>query len=90
MPYYDYQCKECDHSFNQFQKIADRKLPEETPCPECGAENSVEQQILGTPVLSDTMRMGLKKPPEGFREVLKEIDRKTPGSRLKKTSTYLD
>lgn len=90
MPYYDYSCEKCGHAFNQFQKIADRHVPEGQPCPECKEENCVTQQILGAPGFSDSMRMGIKKPPAGFREVLKEMDRKTPGSRLKQTSSYLD
>lgn len=33
MPIFDYQCNECDHTFEAIQKISDAVL---TECPECG------------------------------------------------------
>ena len=32
MPTYDYQCQDCDHSFEKFQSISAPRL---TECPEC-------------------------------------------------------
>lgn len=89
MPFYDYQCSKCNHTFNKMQKIADRNLPTTEPCPKCSEADSIELQI-GAPILSDSIRMGLMKPPEGFREVLRQIDKNAgPQSQLKKTSSYL-
>ena len=33
MPTYDYQCNDCGHSFEHFQKMSDSPLKK---CPECG------------------------------------------------------
>jgi hypothetical protein len=32
---------------------------------------------------------GYGKPPEGFREVLRNIHRRSPGSQMDKTSSFL-
>jgi len=41
MPTYEYQCRECRHEFERFQKITDP--PVET-CPECGGP---VEKVLG-------------------------------------------
>jgi len=33
MPTYGYECQECGHKFDYFQRMSDRPL---TKCPECG------------------------------------------------------
>lgn len=35
MPTYDYECKDCGHTFEQFQSMSDDAL---TTCPTCGKE----------------------------------------------------
>lgn len=72
MPYYDYQCSACEHTFTKSLKIAERTQPLSQPCPKCESTDKINQ-IVGSPILSDSIRMGLQKPPEGFREVLKQI-----------------
>ena len=47
MPTYDYACDKCDNTFEEFQTIANRKVPE-GKCMECN-EGDVRQQI-GTPL----------------------------------------
>jgi putative FmdB family regulatory protein len=42
MPTYEYECKNCSHSFEVFQSISDSPL---TNCPECGSE--VRRLIFG-------------------------------------------
>jgi len=32
MPYYEYECNDCDHRFEVYQKATDRPLPR---CPKC-------------------------------------------------------
>ena len=41
MPTYDFKCSKCEHIFEKRLSIADRKLPETQPCPECKEENCV-------------------------------------------------
>jgi putative FmdB family regulatory protein len=42
MPTYEYECKNCSHSFEVFQSISDPPL---TICPECGSE--IRRLIFG-------------------------------------------
>lgn len=44
MPIYAYACKECDHSLDALQKIADEPLVD---CPECGA--AALKRLLSAP-----------------------------------------
>lgn len=88
MPTYNYMCKECNHSFENQSKIDDRKIPEQSPCPECGAEKSVHQKI-GAPMICDPVRVGARKMDTGFKEVLQKIHERAPGSELNKTSSQL-
>jgi len=88
MPLYTYKCKECDHAFEKSSKIDDRKTPEQQPCPECGAEQSVVQQVTA-PMICDPVRVGARKMDSGFKEVLQKIHERAPGSELNKTSSQM-
>src|SRR4029079_458777 len=46
MPTYQYQCRNCEHAFEQFQKFSDDPL---TVCPEC--EGSVQRVIQNVGVV---------------------------------------
>jgi putative FmdB family regulatory protein len=35
MPTYEYECKDCQHRFEEFQKITDKPLAK---CPKCGGQ----------------------------------------------------
>ena len=35
MPTYEYECRKCGHSFEQFQNMSDKPLEK---CPKCGAK----------------------------------------------------
>lgn len=42
MPFYQYQCKECGHSFEEMLPVDRREEPVEAKCPKCGKESTVE------------------------------------------------
>ena len=86
MPLYDYLCHSCQHTFDKFSSIADRNIPCEEPCPKCNEFNV--QQMIGAPPMGDSVRLGITRPDNGFREVLSKIHEKTPGSTLNKHSRY--
>ena len=44
MPFYDYQCAACSHTFEAMQKMSDAPL---TDCPECGKAELVKQVSAG-------------------------------------------
>jgi putative FmdB family regulatory protein len=88
MPNYNYKCNKCDHAFEERLMIADRKIPEQSPCPECGATESVVQQITA-PMICDPVRVGARKMDSGFKEVLQKIHERAPGSELNKSSSQM-
>ena len=88
MPMYEYRCDHCQHYFLEKHTIPDMYEPLSQPCPECG-HLQVQKILTGAPSLGDSIRMGLRKPDEGFKEVLQKIHEKTPGSNLKQASSYL-
>lgn len=66
MPTYNYMCKTCEHEFTELLKMDDRKIPEEQPCPECGA-SEVSQKIGVVKVVHETgSRL---RVDDGWREV---------------------
>jgi putative FmdB family regulatory protein len=80
MPNYVFQCDKCQHSFERQLLIADRRTPEGEPCPECH-QTGVEMQIYAPPVV-DSWRIGVKKVPAGFKDVLKHIKSRNHGSTI--------
>lgn len=81
MPLYEFKCTSCSHIFEKFLSIADRNTPLEEECPNCKNTGTVEK-MLSAPPMGDPVRMGLIKPPGGFRDVLQKIHERTPGSVL--------
>ena len=63
-------------------------VPEGESCANCG-ELSVKKVMLTAPTLGDPVRLGIRRPDNGFREVLQKIHDKTPGSTLKNNSSYI-
>jgi putative FmdB family regulatory protein len=75
MPLYNYRCFSCEHEFNDLLKIADRKIHEEQPCPECGEED-VRIVMTAAPALAAEVGGSLKKTSDGWRDVLKNMKSK--------------
>lgn len=83
MPFYDYKCSKCDHTFEEFQRIDDHDKPCKKPCPNCKAKKAVKQVILQAPAACDPLRVGSIKPDNGFREVISKIKQAHPRNTLK-------
>tara|TARA_Y100000593_G_scaffold90509_1_gene177097 strand:+ start:1495 stop:1788 length:294 start_codon:yes stop_codon:yes gene_type:complete len=84
MPTYEYQCKSCEHRFEEFLLMKDRAKPEKRPCPECG-EKTVKQGFFTAPVGGYDANL---KPQSGFKEIMNSI--KNNGSVPKKYHEALD
>lgn len=83
MPLYDYKCETCGHIFEKNLKMVDRNKPTIEPCPKCG-EVAVKPYMGNTaPSLADPIRLGRQKPPSGFNEVLRNIQKISPGNTIK-------
>jgi hypothetical protein len=63
------------------EKIDNRLNPEKQPCPKCNC-NKVQLQI-GCPSIMDPVKLGVKKPDSGFKEVMSKIKEKHKINQLK-------
>ena len=79
MPTYEYKCKNCELVFEEMHKIAERNIPIEKPCPQCGGEIQMNFCAVG---FVDPMRIGVTKRPEWFKDRLREIKKKHPLGKL--------
>ncbi len=80
MPLYHYECFTCGHQFTDMLRIANRKIPTENPCSECGADDV--RQLIGTTNIGDPVRLGVTRPSSEFNEVIERINDRTPRSNL--------
>lgn len=76
MPTYTFRNKKTNEIVEHFCKISDLdKYKEDNP--------DLERAFVDAVPLGDPVRLGLRHVPDGFRDVLKQIHRGQPGSRLK-------
>ena len=48
-------------------------------------DNPDLEQLLGTPSIGDPVRLGLKKPDDTFRDILKQIKKNNDSRRVRST-----
>lgn len=76
MPLYQYQCKDCGHVFEEVHGVDNRKIPCESPCPECKKEGFIEIVISAVGTIFGCMASTVqnhKNTPTEFKEHLKRI-----------------
>jgi len=79
MPNYTFRNNETDEVFDITMSISERdQYVQNNP--------HLTQLITGAPSIGDPHRLGLKKPDEGFRDVLRNIKSHHPGSRKTKST----
>jgi hypothetical protein len=82
MPLYEFKNKETGELIEKFMSFSSREeYLEQNP--------NMEVVISGGNPLIDPVRLGIKRPDAGFKEVLQRIHEKTAGSTLNKTSRDL-
>lgn len=75
MPNYTFRNKRSKKEFTRFMSVSDRE--------EYLKDNPNMEQILTSAIATvDAHRLGRKKPDDSFREILKEIKKKNPGSNI--------
>ena len=94
MPTYDYECIKCGYGFEEDLKIADRKIPTESPCAqqipqtkhlsfECGGE---VKQIIAAPYFGydniHTRHSTKNKEPGWFKDKMTDMKKNIPGNTL--------
>ena len=83
MPRYDFLCTDCQNVFEITCKISERSNPH--PCPQCSSPKT-EQRMFTAAQLGESHRLGFNDKGRGFKEVLRKIHTKTPGSVINKTT----
>ena len=74
MPLYDFRNKETGEVFEKMMSISAKE--------DYLKENPNIESVLGSNMLIDPVRLGVRKNDAGFKEVLQRIHEKTPGSKL--------
>ena len=72
MPFYDYSCDFCGHTWEEKYTIANRNIPTENPCPNC--DNKEIKLVIGSVNIADPVSLGVKKPDKAFVNRLKQIE----------------
>lgn len=65
MPLYSFRNKETGEQFDRLMKWNDRET--------FLSEDPAIEVIIGAPAFGDPVRLGIRKPDDGFREVLSKI-----------------
>lgn len=73
MPIYDYACEKCSHAFEKTLRISEMLQPESEACPSCGEMNAVKKHLMAAPAMGDPVRLGIRKIPGDFKEVLQKV-----------------
>ena len=81
MPYYEFECEQCSHAFEEFQTIANIDVPVEQPCPSCETIGEIQRLISGAEIC-DPISLGVRKVPKGYNEVVKNIQKNHPGNTI--------
>ena len=78
MPTYDYRCRKCSHTFEEFLPMHKCHAPTKAPCPECKCEDCVDKSFAGVPAVhfESSMRASENKSSQ-FKEVMDKVSKAT-------------
>jgi len=83
MPTYTFEDVNTGEQFEKTMKIAELdEYREQNP--------HLKTIITGAPAIGDVVRLGIKKPDDGFRDVLKEVKSHHPGQRIGKIKNTIN
>ena len=81
MPFYDFKCDECSYTFEEFQTILNIDVPLEQPCPSCYKVGYISRLVYAAEIC-EPQRVGVRKVPSGYKEVIKNIKKHHPGNTI--------
>ena len=91
MPLYNFECSQCKNVIELNKKIADRDDTVSETCPECSTTGFITR-LVSAPLVGYSIAVNGgygSRVPDGFKEVLKRIHKRAPGSQMDKTSSYM-
>ena len=79
MPFYDYECDSCDNEFEEKHLIADRHIPVDKICGQCG-EGKIKMKVSVPGFAYDNIasKGHPKKTPDWMTDRLKDIKKNQP------------
>ena len=81
MPFYEYECSECSHQFEEYKTIAEYDVPLKEKCPSCYKVGYITRLISGAEIC-DPVSVGVRKVPKGYNEVIKNIKKNYHGNTI--------
>lgn len=76
MPFYTFFNTETEETFEEMMSISEKeKYLQDNP--------HIKQEFSSAPAIGDSVRLGLRKPDGGFRDLLKTIKKNTKSYRYK-------
>lgn len=78
MPLYEFRNTKTGEQFTDLMSFAERETYLK--------ENPEIESMMSASAVCDPVRMGIRRPDNGFKEVLSKIHERTPGSRLNSIS----
>lgn len=78
MPIYKYGCSECNIEFELFLFMKDNEKPVGDSCDVCGAKDSIVIIPSWNGAIGDAIRMGKKKPDQGWTDRLAQMQEDHP------------
>lgn len=78
MPIYDFKCNQCETVFEVSCTISSK---DNQSCPECGS-SEYNHYFKSTPAMGDSVRLGIRRNDDGFKEVLSKIGQNNYRSNL--------
>lgn len=77
MPTYSFLCESCNHKFDRFLTISERKKPEEESCPHCNINKIISVPAL-IGIFSDTTMTPDKKTKGDWGKLMTKMKRGLP------------
>lgn len=83
MPKYTFRDNETNEEFDIIMSISERdQYVQDNP--------HLTQLITGAPAIGDSVRLGLRKPDEGFRDILRNVKHHHPGQKRGKIKSTIN
>lgn len=79
MPLYDYDCTNCNHSWEEVNSMANATEPLSQPCPKCGVLGYVRKLISPTKTVEIITIKAGAKIDKGLRNTLDQMKSKYKG-----------
>lgn len=91
MAIYDYICSNCNSVTEHNKKISERDDCSEIICPKCDSYGE-SVRTVNAPLIGYSVAVNGgygAKVPDGFKDVLKKIHTKAPGSNMDKIASFM-